>query len=104
MGYKSGILVLCAILLVGTGYAQAQGLDNVFRDGSINDEVRIYDFNSTFSSPNTLNKNGFASAVLLNAQTATFGGGFTVAASLLSGSALGTQATNPATRQPNMLV
>ena len=103
MHHKSGMIVLCAISLAAPVLAYAQEPNDIFKNGTVDGEFRAYGFNSTPSSPDTFNRNEFASGILLNAQTGRFGDGFTLAASLLGGSTLGTLSNNPAKRQPTLL-
>lgn len=74
----------------------AAGLNDIFTQGHVDGELRLYDFNRIYATPTVPDASALTGAVLLNAQTASFGGGFSFGASLLSANAFGTQSGTPA--------
>ena len=83
--------------------AHADALSDVFNQGHVDGELRLYDFNRLYSSDAKPDASALSGAVLLNLRTADFGGGFSLGASLLSANAFGTHASNPARIDTTMM-
>lgn len=92
------LIALAAATLLGSLSlgARADALSDVFTQGHVDGELRLYDFNRLYSSDAKPDARALSGAVLLNLRTADFGGGFSIGASLLSANALGTRASDPA--------
>lgn len=84
-------LGIAAVLGLAAFGAHAQSLANVFTQGHVDSELRLYNFNRIYSSRVKPNARALSGALLLNAETATFGGGFSLGVSLLTANAFGTQ-------------
>ncbi len=89
-------LGIAAALGFACAGAHAQSFADVFTRGHVDGELRLYDFDRLYSTESVPDAHALSGAILLNAQTATFGGGFSLGASLLSANAFGTQSSNPA--------
>jgi len=76
--------------------SHADALSDVFTQGHVDGELRLYDFNRVYSSDAKPDASALSGAVLLNLRTADFGGGFSLGASLLSANAFGTRPSDPA--------
>ncbi|GLQ98458.1 hypothetical protein [Dyella mobilis] len=91
---KNWIIALAATGLVATSaVAQADdsyGLDNIFTDGHVDGDLRLYNFNRWYDSKTTPNASAFSVAALVNAQTGTFFGGFSIGGSFVTSNSLGT--------------
>lgn len=74
----------------------ADALSDIFSQGHVDGELRLYDFNRLYSSDTKPNASALSGAILLNLRTADFGGGFSLGASLLSANAFGTRPSDPA--------
>jgi hypothetical protein len=74
--------------------AQADSLSDIFTQGHVDGELRAYDFNRNYGSAATPDARAFSAALLLNAQTSTFGGGFSLGGSFASANSLGTLSDN----------
>jgi len=74
--------------------AHADTIDDIFNKGNINGELRTYQFNREYQANALPDADAFATSLLLNVQTGTFGGGFSVGGSLLSAQAFGTHSNN----------
>jgi hypothetical protein len=66
------------------------GLDNIFTNGTVNGDLRLYNFNRLYDSKTTPNASAFSVAALINAQTGTFLGGFSIGGSFVTANSLGT--------------
>lgn len=73
--------------------ARADALSDIFSQGRVDGELRVYQFNRHYDSRQLADASAFSSALLLDATSGSFGGGFKLGASLLSANSLGTQAT-----------
>jgi len=71
-------------------------LSNIFTQGHVDGQFRLYNFDRLYSTSKVPDAHALSGAILLNANTANFGGGFSFGASLLSANAFGTQSSNPA--------
>ena len=96
MRFKVLALSVAAAAGLASGGAHAQSFADVFSQGHVDGEFRLYNFNRIYSSSVKPDARALSGALLLNAQTATFGGGFSLGASLLSANAFGTQPSDPA--------
>ncbi|HEX7323918.1 MAG TPA: hypothetical protein VF292_01010 [Rhodanobacteraceae bacterium] len=91
MRFKALTLGIAVAAGCATFGARAQSFADVLTQGRVDGEIRLYNFNRIYSSPAKPDASAFSGALLLNAQTATFGGGFSLGASLLTANAFGTQ-------------
>ncbi len=66
------------------------GLDNIFTNGHVDGDLRLYNFNRLYDSKTTPNASAFSVAALINAQTGTFFGGFSIGGSFATANSLGT--------------
>ncbi len=76
--------------------AQADTLKDIFTQGHIDGELRAYNFNRMYDTSTVTDASAFSGAALFNAQTGTFGGGYSLGASLVTANSFGTQSNNPA--------
>lgn len=74
----------------------AQTLDDVFSQGHVDGELRAYQFNRFYDSDSKPDASALGAALLLNARTGEFGGGFSLAGSLVTANALGTHSDDSA--------
>lgn len=74
--------------------AHADTTGNIFKDGHVDGELRLYNFDRIYSTSAVPDAHALSGAVLLNAQTAEFGGGFSLGGSLVSANAFGQQASS----------
>lgn len=90
--------------LAGCAFAaHAQTVGDAFGQGHVDGELRLYDFDRIYSTQTVPDAHALAGAVLLNAQTADFGGGFSLGGSLVSANAFGTQSSNTARIDTTMI-
>lgn len=94
MSIRSLAAIALAVSSLAAAGARADSLGDIFTQGHVDGELRAYDFNRLYDSPATPDAQAFAAALLLNARTATFGGGFSLAGSLASANAFGTHGDN----------
>ena len=71
--------------------AQADSLSDIFTQGHIDGELRAYNFNRIYGTDTVPDARALSGALLLNAKSGTFGGGFSLGASLVSANSFGTQ-------------
>jgi hypothetical protein len=92
------LIALAAVAVLGglSSGTRADTLGDVFTQGHVDGELRLYDFNRIYSDDAKPDAHALSGAVLLNLRTADFGGGFSLGASLLSANAFGTRASDPA--------
>lgn len=92
------LIALAAAAVLGSlsSGVHADALSDVFTQGHVDGELRLYDFSRLYSSDAKPDAHALSAALLLNAQTATFGGGFSLGTSLVSANALGTRSSDPA--------
>ena len=95
---RHSLIALAAASLLGSlSFAShADALSNVFTQGHVDGELRLYDFNRVYASDAKPDAAALSGGLLLNLRTADFGDGFSLGASLLSANAFGTQPANPA--------
>jgi hypothetical protein len=84
---------VAAVLGVSSLAAQAEDL---FDDGHVDGELRLYDFSRLYQTHDTPDARALSLAALINARTGTFGGGFSFGTSFVTANALGTRSGNPA--------
>ena len=72
------------------------GLNDIFTNGHVDGDLRLYNFNRLYASKTVPNASAFSVAALINAQTGTFLGGFSVGGSFVTANSLGTHSSNPA--------
>jgi len=77
---------LCSI-----AHADNTDLDNLFNKGHVDGELRAYDFNRLYDTPKTPDARAFSLAALINAQTGSVLGGFSLGGSFVTANSLGTQ-------------
>ncbi|MET0332596.1 MAG: hypothetical protein ABW154_14325 [Dyella sp.] len=78
-------------------HAQDSGsFNDIFANGHVDGELRLYNFNRLYDTPNTPNASALSLAALINAQTGTFLGGFSLGGSFVTANMLGTKPNNPA--------
>ncbi|HEN47451.1 MAG TPA: outer membrane porin, OprD family [Mizugakiibacter sp.] len=91
--------VLSIAVVAGLGlisfHAQADSLSNIFTQAHVDGQFRSYYFSRIYSAKNP-DQNAFSTAMLLDATTGTFGGGFSLTGTFLSANSFGTQSSNPA--------
>jgi hypothetical protein len=98
---KRGIVAGMAIAMVATSItAQADddsyGLNDIFTNGHVDGDLRLYAFNRLYDSKTTPNASAFSAAALINAQTGTFFGGFSIGGSFATANSFGTHSDQPA--------
>ena len=81
-------------LFAASTAAHADG--DIFSDGHVDGDLRLYNYSRLYASKTVPNANAFAIGALVNAQTGTFLTGFSVGASFATASALGTHSDTPA--------
>jgi len=91
---KKWMMAATALSLISVSVAaQADddyGLDNIFTNGHVDGDLRLYNFNRLYDSKTTPNASAFSLAALINAQTGTFFGGFSIGGSFATANSLGT--------------
>ncbi|GAB2580869.1 hypothetical protein ISP15_06310 [Dyella jejuensis] len=88
--------VLVLALAGASAYADDYGLDDIFTNGHVDGDLRLYNFNRLYDSKTTPNASAFSAAALINAQTGTFFGGFSIGGSFVTANSLGTHSDNAA--------
>jgi hypothetical protein len=89
MQKKCFALAMAAALATQAGGARADALSDLFTQGHVDGQLRLYQFDRHYAGP-TPDASALAGVLLLNAQTGTFGGGFSFGATLASATAFGT--------------
>ena len=92
------LIALAAAAVLGSlsGAVHADALSDVFTQGHVDGELRLYDFHRLYADAAKPDASALSGAMLLNLRTAEFGGGFSLGASLLGANALGSRPANPA--------
>jgi hypothetical protein len=93
MQRKLMAVTMAAALITLSAGAHADGgsLSDIFTQGHVDGELRAYNFNRIYQTNTVPDAKAFSGAVLLNLRTGTFGGGFSLAASVASANSFGTQ-------------
>lgn len=94
--------VVATCLPTVPAHAQSTFTD-AFTQGHVDGELRLYFFSRIYGDPDTPNARALSGALLLNARTGTFGGGFSLAASVASANAFGTQPNDVAKRDGTLM-
>lgn len=89
------IATVLGTLSVAAHADDAAKLSDIFTQGHVDGELRLYNFNRNYQTNGTPDASALSGSVLLNFNTATFGGGFSVGGSLVSANSFGTQSNNP---------
>lgn len=83
---------LGACLLAAHAAAHADdSFDRLFANGHVDGELRLYNFNRLYDTPNTPDARALSLAALVNAQTGTVFGGFSAGGSFVTANMLGTK-------------
>jgi hypothetical protein len=85
---------IAAVLGTTSIGAHADALSDIFTQGHIDGELRAYNFNRIYDTTKVPDARAFSGALLLNAKSGTFGGGFSLGASLVTANSFGTQSDN----------
>jgi hypothetical protein len=64
--------------------------DDIFSDGHVDGDLRMYDFSRLYASKTTPNAEAFSAAALINAQTGQFFTGFSIGGSFVTANSFGT--------------
>lgn len=89
--FRYSVLAVLATLSIGV---HASTIDDVLTNGHVDGELRMYQFNRFFQTDTQPDASAFAASALLNVQTGTFAGGFSIGGSVLSAHAFGTHSSN----------
>jgi hypothetical protein len=95
MRSKLLITALSVVLGMISLSAQANDLSDIFTQGHIDGELRAYYFSRLYDTSAVPNASAFSGAALINLQSGSFGGGFSLGASFLTANSFGTQSDNP---------
>ena len=76
--------------------AHADALSDIFTQGHIDGQLRTYYFSRLYDTSAVPDASAFSGAALINMQSGTFAGGFSLGASFLTANSFGTQSNNPA--------
>lgn len=90
---KRWIVALSTLGLVASGAVYADdsyGLNDIFTNGHVDGDLRLYNFNRLYQSKTTPNASALSAAALINAQTGSFLGGFSVGASFVTANSFNT--------------
>lgn len=90
---KRWIVALSTLGLVASGAVYADdsyGLNDIFTNGHVDGDLRLYNFNRWYDSKTTPNASALSAAALINAQTGNFLGGFSVGASFVTANSFNT--------------
>ncbi len=95
---RNTLIVLAVAGVLGTlsAGAHADALSDLFSQGTVNGELRLYNFNRSYDYETAAkpSAHAFGGSILLNAQTGSLDG-FSAGASLVSANALGSLNNNP---------
>ncbi|WP_109125489.1 hypothetical protein [Dyella sp. C11] len=83
-------------LAVCSAVAHADSFDDLFTQGHVDGQLRLYDFNRLYDTPATPDAHSLSLAALINAQTGTVLGGLSFGGSFVTANMLGTKDDNPA--------
>lgn len=90
MRRKLAIAVAMAVCAAGA-HADSGSFNDLFTSGHVDGELRLYDFNRWYDTPNTPDARSLSLAALINAQTGTVWGGFSAGGSFVTANMLGTK-------------
>ncbi|MCK9367071.1 MAG: hypothetical protein M0P72_07980 [Metallibacterium scheffleri] len=94
---KHLLAVAVAATLAGTSFgARADALSDIFTQGHIDGQLRAYYFTRSYDTSAVPDASAFSGAALINMQSGTFGGGFSLGASFVTANSFGTQSGTPA--------
>lgn len=92
---------MIAALLLGTAAVSATAfadgsddLNNLFSNGHVDGDLRLYNFNRFYDSRTTPDASALSAAALINAQTGSFLGGFGLGGSFVTANSFGTHPDN----------
>ena len=89
-------LAVCAAGAHADGNSNNNSFNDIFTNGHVDGELRLYDFDRLYDTPATPDAHALSLAALINAQTGAFWGGFSVGGSFVTANMLGTKDDNPA--------
>ena len=89
-------LAVAATLGATSLAAHADALSDIFTQGQIDGQLRTYYFSRLFDASTVPDASALSGAALINLQSGSFGGGFSLGASFLTANSFGTQSNNPA--------
>ena len=89
-------LAVAATLGATSLAAHADALSDIFTQGHIDGQLRTYYFSRLFDASTVPDASALSGAALINLQSGSFGGGFSLGASFLTANSFGTQSNNPA--------
>ncbi|MHB1617271.1 MAG: hypothetical protein ACYCUX_08385 [Metallibacterium sp.] len=89
-------VAVAATLGVTSFGAHADALSDIFTQGHIDGQLRTYYFSRLYDTSAVPDASAFSGAALINMQSGTFAGGFSLGASFLTANSFGTQSNNPA--------
>ncbi len=89
-------LAVAATLGATSLAAHADALSDIFTQGHIDGQLRTYYFSRLFDASTVPDASALSGAALINLQSGSFGGGFSLGASFLTANSFGTQSSNPA--------
>lgn len=83
-------LFVCVTTACSTAHAE-DSFNDIFTNGHIDGELRLYNFNRLYDAPNTPDASALSLAAMINAQTGTVLGGFSAGGSFVTANMLGTK-------------
>ena len=92
---RSRLAIAMALAVCAAG-AHADGFDDLFTNGHVDGQLRLYDFNRLYDTGATPDAHALSLAALINAQTGTVLGGLSFGGSFVTANMLGTKDDNPA--------
>ena len=92
---KKWMIAAATLGLMITGAAahaedDSYGLNDIFTNGHVDGDLRLYNFNRWYDSKTTPNASALSATALINAQTGTFFGGFSIGGSFATANSFGT--------------
>src|ERR1700757_1653782 len=85
-----------SLICTATHADDDNGLNDIFTNGHVDGDLRLYNFNRLYASKTTPNASAFSIGALINAQTGTFLTGFSIGGSFATVNSLGTHSDTPA--------
>src|SRR5579859_7029067 len=95
MRRKLATALALAVCAAGA-HADSGSFNNLFTNGHVDGELRLYNFNRMYDTPNTPDASALSLAALINAQTGSVLGGLSFGGSFVTANMLGTKDDNPA--------